>query len=788
MSAPISVDSVQQLKLDVARRFTAAYRRHLDSHVAIREGMCLREYFPSVCRPIEDLDLIAGRIHYHPLVGFGLEQVFNDDVEAITRDDTPKDLLSDETKFLREKLGWSNCGFVFNYSELTKLCGRLPTGSAERRQVQDLIDYWIDESSRSKYNRAIPPGIADHLGRSTALDLRLANGFFRLCCYSLDYDRLMQLGLPGLRALIAAKRADAQARGADVGFHDGLLIALDVLASICRHYEVQALAMAQAAPSDARRAELLAMAGALEGIQHHKPRSLREAIQLFWIYNLVTDTPNYGRMDVYFGDLYVQDVESGVLTEDGARTLLKALWKLIADIRYTGFTTVSNARIIVGGRGRRNEANADRFALAAMDVTQAVHTCEPNLTLRFYKGQNPRLMQRALDLVADGCVHPSLYNDDAHIPMVQRAYNVPVEDAQQYLPEGCGELLIDHKAVGSPNNILNYLNALDLVLHNGIDTDLNEQRGLALGEPATFDTFEKLVDALKKQVRFTICILARRHKLEIEVHRQTAAYLFVSMLSDDCIDRGRSLFDDGARYLGGIIETFGLTNLIDSLYAIRRLVYEQRTFTLPQMVAMLDANFEGCQQERQMLLSLPKFGNDHDGVDDIYRELNVAFCSMAHQAGKDAGLHFFLNCNLNPGAEYYKGHTKASADGRLHAQAMAYGNAPTAGRDKSGLTALLNSMAKNEAMHAGYVQNLKVSKDLLKGENRRKFEALIEAYFQSGGYQLMITALNRDDLEQAMKEPQKYGNLIVRIAGITMRFVEISPAMQREVIDRTFYC
>jgi pyruvate-formate lyase len=787
MIAPQFDTAVEETKLDIARRFTKAYKDHLDAHVAIREGMCLKEYFPSACMDIGDEDLIAGKLYYHPLVGFGLEQVFNDDIDAITKDDTPEGKLSEKTRFLRDRLGWSNCGFVFDYSTLVKLRDRLEPDSAGYRELQDLIRFWMEESSRSKYNRALTREMKDNLGRSTALDLRLANGFFRLCCYSLDYDRLLQLGIPGLRLLVQTQREQSLKIEGDVGFYDGLLIALDVLVSICRHYELQAAEMARHATSESRKRELSRMTAALHAIQHSRPRSLREAIQLFWLYNLVTDTPNYGRMDVYLGDFYANDIDTGALTEPEAHALLKALWKLIADIRHTGFTTVSNARIIVGGKGRRNEKNADRFALAAMDASNATRTCEPNLTLRFHTAQNPLLMQRAIDLIGDGCVHPSLYNDDAHIPMVQRAYDVPLQDAEQYLPEGCGELLIDHKAVGSPNNIMNFLQALDLVLHNGIDTDLDEQRGLALGPPAAFDTFDKLLDALKKQLAFTVGVLARRHALENKVHSTAAAYLFVSMLSDDCIERGKSLFDSGARYLGGIIETFGLTNLVDSLYAIKHLVYEKRVFSLEQMVAMLDANFDGYDDERMMMEHLPKFGNDNDEVDELYRELNSSLCRITYDSARGAGLHFFLNCNLNPGAEYYKHHTKASADGRMRAQAMAYGNAPTAGHDKSGLTALLNSMAKNEALHAGYVQNLKVSKDLFIADNRAKFESLLSAYFESGGYQVMITALNRDDLENAMKEPEKHSHLIVRIAGITMRFVELSPAMQREVITRTFY-
>jgi pyruvate-formate lyase len=774
-------------KLEIAREFTRVYRENINENLAIKEAKCLAVYFPAFCEPLQDHDLIAGRLLYKPLVGFGLEQVFNSDLDEIVLDDTAEKDLTDEQKYLRSKLGWSNCGFVFDYSSLKKLQNEYKQDSSEYGEIEDLISFWIEESSRSKYNQAIPEEINRHLGKSTALDMRYVNGFFRLCCYSLDYDKLLLNGIPGMKDIVKANQEKAIQSGTDELFYEAMLMALDIISSIVIYYELQCEDLLAVTADPDRRQELDEMRDALHAIRMDKPKTLRQAVQLFWIYNLVTDTPNYGRMDVYLGDFLVNDLEKNILTEEEALQLLQGLWQLISEIRYTGETTVSNARIIVGGKGRRNPRNADRFALTAMEVSRRIKTCEPNLTLRFYKGQSPLLMEKALDLIADGCVHPGLYNDDVHIPMVMQAHNVPEVDAEQYLPEGCGELVIDHMAIGSPNNILNFLNALDLVLHNGIDTDLNERRGLALGTADEFDTFEKLIGALKQQVDFTNKILARRHKMELDVHKQTAAYLFVSMLSDDCISRGKSVFDGGIRYSGGIIETFGLTNVTDSLYAIKKLVYEQHRYTLQELVSILDNNWEGHEQDRLIMLNLPKYGNDHAEVDGLYKELNEAFCLSAYEKGKEEGLHFFLNCNLNPGADYYKHHTKASADGRAFSEAMAYGNAPTAGRDTSGLTSLLNSMAKNNALHAGYVHNLKVSKNMLIGSTRIKFRLLIETYFDNGGAQLMITALNREDLENAQKEPEKYQNLIVRIAGITLKFVECSEAMQQELITRTFY-
>jgi len=779
----------QERKLSIARAFTRAYRENLDRPVPIREARCLAACYPAICTDIEERDLIAGRQVFRPLVSFDVELNANSDIEVVSKDSIPRRDWTPEDRALRARIGVSSCGFSFDYSNLTKIARSLPPGSAERREIEEMIAFWLEHSTRRRYNQAVPAEITDHLGSSTGMDLRYANAFCRLCCYSIDYDKLLQLGIPGLRALISGRLPEARGRGDDkaADLYEGMLLALDVLVNLCRHYELQARDMSAGAAEESRRADLLAMARTLGNIQDRPPGNLHEAIQLFWLYNMVAVTPNYGRMDVYLGDFYARDVDSGTLSESRARDLLASLWKIISDIRYRSGPTQPNARIVVGGMGRRNEENADRFALAAMAVSERLRVTEPNLTLRFYDGQDPALMKRAFDMLGRGTVHPGLYNDDVHVPMVQEAYGVPRKDAEQYLPEGCGEILLDHMGVGSPNNILNYVSGLDLVLHNGFDRDIGEQRGLRLGTLEEFGTFEKLVDAFKRQIDFTNGLLARRHAIEHRVEAEHAAFLFISMLSDDCIARGRSLFDGGARYLGGIIETFGLTNVVDSLYAIRELVYEKKAMTLQKLVAILDADFEGYERERRMMLDLPKFGNDHQRLDSLYLDLRRFVCRSASCKAAEAGLDFFLNCNLNPGAGYYRGRTPASADGRKAGESMAFGNAPTAGRDRSGVTSLLNSLAIHEGPHAGYVQNLKVNRDMFAPQNRPRFEALVETYFRKGGCQLMVTALNRGDLEDAVDHPENYPDLLVRVAGWTSKFVELPDYARKEVLERTLH-
>ncbi len=764
--------------LEMAKRFTAVFKEHLESHVAVREGSCLMKQYPALCRPIKADDVFAGRKHHLPLVGFMCELNVNKQCEALS--DIPGCELTEEENELREKLGISNSGFCHDHSGLVALAEEHPN---EHDAIMELVTFWDDHSMRRHYNAALTEDVTDVLSKTTGFDTRCASGFMRQDCYSLDYDKLLQLGIPGLRAQIEKKRETAD----DPDFHTGLLLALDVLVNVCLHYAAQALTLAETCADEKAKVNLEEMTETLEHITEKKPETLRQAIQLFWLYNMVSDTPNYGRTDVYLGDFYCADIDSGRLTEADAHHQLCALWKIISEIRDEGGATLSNARIVVGGKGRRNEALADRFALAAMEVVLEMRVNEPNFTLRFYDGQNPALMARALDLIGEGCIHPGLYNDDEHIPMVQQWHNVTEKDAAQYLPQGCGEILIDHMGFGSPNNIFVLLSGLELVLHNGFDITTGEQRGLALGNPADFDTFDKLVEAFKQQTAAMYTAFAKRHAIEHNVEAEHGAFLYLSMLSDDCIDHGRSLFNGGVRYLGGIIETFALTNVADSLAAIRELVYEQNVMTLEKLVKILDANFEGYEKERRMMLECPKFGNDDPRVDDLHTELSNFINRTASEAGKKEGLHFFLNCNLNPGGIYYSYFTKPSADGRLNVDAMAMGNTPTAGRDRNGVTALLNSLSRHGKMHAGYAHNLKMNKSMFTPENRPKVEVLFDTYFKNGGIQLMVTVLDKNDLENALKEPEKYQNLQVRVAGWTCKFVELRPEYQREILERTLY-
>ena len=482
VSAAVDVGAATKPAQAVELAFTEAFRRHESSHPAIREAHCLAAMYPSLCLPIRDGDLLAGRVA-QPAVGFHLEQeaggfYYHCDAEALKREIAQPDMAP-----------------------------------SYRAELQEMVDFWSTRTSDRRMDQLLTEPMRE------ATTNRIAEMGFRMAGALLDFDKLVRLGIPGLAAEVRTAAGRRTADTESVALYEGMLASLDVLVSVCRHYAAQAREQAAGSPVEGRTLELSRMAVCLDAITERPPACLQEGLQLTWLYALLASVLNHGRMDVYLGDLYVADVDSGRLTEAQALALLQSQWRLIAERPVT-----FNGRIIVGGRGRRNAANADRFALAAMEATRTVHEAVPQLTLRCCRGMDPALMARALEVIGEGRTFPMLYNDDVNVPAVAKAFGVPESDAEQYLPYGCGEYALGHRAIGSPNCSLNTLKALEAVLHDGRDALTGEPLGLATGELSSFVTFDGLLAAYRRQVEHHARQLVLRHAVE---YRMEYRNLFV---------------------------------------------------------------------------------------------------------------------------------------------------------------------------------------------------------------------------------------------------------------------
>ncbi|MFA9392119.1 MAG: pyruvate formate lyase family protein [Prolixibacteraceae bacterium] len=737
--------------IDQLRLFTETYKKYSLGSKGIREVECLKVQYPLYFCDIQATDLFAGRDRY-PAIGFGAQAhtYFGYYME--------ERLLND----------------LQNHSELS------PENASI---IEELKAFWRIESDAVKTRLAYPEKMQKVLSKDAWYSEPIIGApLYRMSGTQCDFDKLIQLGIPGLRNEIQRKKEKVASESEAWWMYEAMHRALDLFSEVANFYADMATSQSLKADPN-RKEELQGMETVLRNISTAKPQNFREAIQLMFLYADISGSYNYGRMDEYLADLLVSDLDSGKIDEEEAIRLLSNLWYLM-DAKGN----IWDCRVIVGGKGRRNEENADRLALIIMETTKRVKGIVPQLTLRFYKEQNPALYQKALDVIATGNPYPMLYNDEVNIPSVANAFKISTDEAVNYIPFGCGEYVLYHRSVGTPSGVINLLQALSVTLHQGINPVTGKAQGLPKSEMEAFDNFDGLLSSYKKQVEYYIEQLAYQEKLEYDMAAKSANYLYLSMLFDDCIAAGLPIFGGGVRYLGGTLETYGNTNTADSLAAIKKLVYDDKTFTLDELIEMLNINFEGFEKERQLLLNVPKYGNDIAFADDMKVEVDRHVSEAARDMAEKAGLHSYLIVIINNSANATMGqHTTASPDGRKAFTYMANANSATGGADKNGLTAYLNSIVKPiTKLHAGAVQNLKFSKDLL-STYREQTEMLLKTYFENGGAQCMINCLGKSDLENAMKEPEKYSNLIVRVGGFSARFVELEREVQLEILNRTMY-
>lgn len=731
-------------QIQLVEAYTQAHRDNLDKSTVQRELACLKVIYPATFRTVEDTDLVVGRTDVLP-VGFGC-------VTSV-----------------------GGVGHYCVFSKLRELKERC-TNPLDVERLDAVEAYWDEHDTRSLFfNDTLTQ---DTLGKF--VDAKYAAVVTaRLSGTELNYEELVELGIPGLRQKIAAMR---QEHPGNDDFYDGMDGCLGILVDAIQ-WHIQACENAKAGKTPERIAQLNRVQEALASIVDHKPETLIQGIELTWIYTLMAGVVNYGRMDVYLGDLLVHDLETGELTRQEALDIIKSHYKLIEARRSN-----VNGRVIVGGAGRLHPEAADEYCRLSIQAVRENRDVEPQYTLRLYEGTPQDVYELALTAIAEGCTYPMLYNDDAIIPAVEQALKVDEEAATDYVPFGCGELVINHASVGTPNTLYNMLKLLSISLNKGIDPwdGVDRSLGVELAPASELASYEAVVGQYKRLLAAYVDLGTRCHWHSYEVMNQECDFLFTSLLYDDCVARGASILKGGVRYLGGTCETYGNINASDSLAAIKRVVFDEKSYTLDQVVKAANANFEGYEALRADLLAAPKYGNDDPYADDIATDLHDFICQTVQDAGAEQGFYSYNLVVINNQVNTEWGRmTAASPDGRLCGMFMNNGNNPQSGADTHGPTAMLNSLLKlGINHHAGSVQNIKFAKSMFTRKGKA-LRTLFTSYFRRGGGQLMVSVVDPGELEDALVHPELHQNLLVRVGGFSARFVALAPDVQQEVLART---
>lgn len=745
--------------LDHMEAFTEVYKACINDPPAIREAKCFDAQYPQMMLGIMPNDLFCGRADILPL-GMNAQYINSE---------------------------W---GFAMNFDWFDEKMRDSSIAAQDKKRLRELRMFWNIHTSTKKFLAEMSPsdkvymvtgGVSDGAVLNLSGQPHAATALQRVAGIFLDYHKLLDYGLPGLYHLALEKKAAHPEN--DSNFYEGMRMALTTVMKTLEWYAGQAYAMRQIETDAQRKADLEEMERICRKLITGKPETFREAIQLVIIYTLLDGAREWGRMDDYLALYYAEDLDKGRLDEEEAIRLLTSFWQLMIVKEQ-----VTDDRVIIGGLGRKHPKEADALALVIMEVSRRVKDIVPQLTLRMYEGMDMRLYEKAMDCIGEGITYPMLYQDENIIPGVMNVFGISYEEALGWLPLGCGEFTIDHSIITSPNSVLNMANVLWGTMNGGYDA--TGQYRLTPNETtlADYKTFDELWDVFCSNVAFLTDVSARNHSRGYEIIAGDMSLNLHNLLYDGCLDAGKGVISGGTKKCGGSDEIYGIVTCSDSLYAIKKCIYDDKTMTAAQMLAALKSDFAGYEEERSLLLNLDKFGNDLDDVDDMMKAVHEMVCEkMLGISGKYYGLDCFGMVNINNRDNTtYGRNTGATPDGRHAGDSLSNANNPTAGMDKNGVTAFVNSLLKARGdIHFGTVQNMKFSKETFNNLRRTVILPLMDSYFGRGGTQVMINVVGKEDLENARLDPEKYTNLIVRVGGFSARYVELADDVQLDILNRT---
>lgn len=580
-----------------------------------------------------------------------------------------------------------------------------------------------------------------------------------------NYGRVLREGLESYSRRIDEGLAQATARGAveQTDFYIGLL---DVLAGIrrWRHRLVEQLQV-EASPTPAGDTHRERLIDALQHVPFLPARSFFEAVVAYNFCYYLDDCDNPGRVDLELTGIYERDLASGATTREEARELVGCLWQN-CDLN-NGWSAG------IGGTAPDGEAAYSELTLICLEAAQGMR--RPNLQLHIRQDMPDEVWDAALDTIATGCGLPALYNEEAFFSSLRDAgLNVREQDLPLHNGGGCTETMIHG---------LSNVGSLDAGLH--LPLLLCQALTQHLGTVASFD---ELLDRFRQMLAATIDQITCQVSAQQEAKARLQPQPMRSLLIDDCIDRGCEFNAGGARYNWSVINVAGLATVVDSLTAVREVLFERHEISAAQLLAMLERDFEGDEAFRLRLTRCPRFGNDEDAADGLAAELSEWIFRQFLKRTPWRGGRFLPSCLMFTTYAQAGRPVGATPDGRRAGEPIADSAGPHQGRDRQGPTAMLKSVASipQQLAPGTLVVNARFTREFFDDPGlRAKLKQMVRTYFDLGGMQLQINVVDQAILEDAIAHPDQYQDLIVRIGGYSEYFHRLTPELKRSLLERT---
>ena len=587
-----------------------------------------------------------------------------------------------------------------------------------------------------------------------------------------SYPKLLTMGLDGVRAQI--DEYDAKADPADrekKDFYRACRIIINGLSDWLLLYADLARDTAAKTDDPVRREELLENERVCRKVSRERPGTCLEAAQLMWAFCLWDWADCVGRFDQYMSPFCKSDADLDVIT-----ALFMKLWE-------HGIHNMTIGGVIPDS----GEDAANAVTYHVLRVMRTMHETHPRISLRVHDGTPDDLLRLAVLMWSEGMSDPTVANDGRIIPGLE-GYGIPPRDAKDFSILGCQEIEIPGKSnFGCNDGSFNLAKVLEYTLFNGFDKTVNYRCVPDLGRLTDYKTFDDLWNAFVGELGFLIPIFLDLCNMGVELRVRNAAKLVKSTMTEACVERGKLHDDGGTVYNLGAVNTAGHAATGDSLYALKKLCYDEKKLSLGEVYEALAVNFEGHEDVRRTLLSAPKYGNGDRDADEMTARVLRTFWSEIGKYRSRRGDVFTGCCVLlGSGIEYGK-KTWALPDGRRAGEPLGNTVGPRTGSDKNGLTAMLTSVTRMpfELGCGGATANVLIPTYMMNTEElRQKIVGLIRTFFAEGGQQAQITTAPLEDMKDAQLHPERHGDLIVRLGGFSMKFVEFDRETQDEFIMR----
>lgn len=751
---------------------TESYKETEGNPAVVRRGLALKKILNNVPITIREGELIVGSLTKEPRSS----QVFPEF----------------SNKWLKEELDRldKRGGDAFQISEDNK------------KKLQDVFEYWDGKTTSELATSYMSKETIDAVNSNI---FTVGNYYYNGVGHvSVNYAKVLKIGYRGI--IEEAKNQMESSDKTDPNyikkeqFLKSVVIACEAAIDYAKRYSQKAREMSKAANDYKRKKELNEISRICEKVPAEGATSFYEACQSFWFVHAIINIESNGhsisptRFDQYMYPYYKNDIEQGKITKEFAQELIDCIWIKLNDINkvrdeistkhFGGYPMYQN--LIVGGQNSEGKDATNDISYMALEATSHVRLPQPSLSVRIWSKTPDEFILRACELTREGLGVPAYYNDEVIIPALV-ARGLTLEDARDYGIIGCVEPQKPGKTEGWHDSaFFNLARIVELTINAG--QDQGKQIGPKTQKFEDMICFDEFMKAYKTQMQYFVKNMCIADNCIDLAHAERAPLPFLSSMVDDCIGTGKSLQEGGAHYNFSGPQGVGVANVGDSLMAIKKIIFDEKKFTPVQLKKELDNNFKDNPMIQQVLKKAPKYGNDIDEVDELARQGALVYSKEVNKYTNPRGGKFQPGLYPSSINVYFGSLTGTTPDGRNAGEPLADGVSPVRGCDTSGPTAACNSVAKLDHFIAsnGTLFNQKFHPSALKGDKGlRNLASLVRGYFDQKGFHVQYNVVDRETLLAAQNNPEKYQELIVRVAGYSAQFISLNKAIQDDIIKRT---